>query len=396
MKNHQSGKLCKALFYKASRFLLLFFCGVKVEKENRNYSDLESLCSINTSSKNQNESIGNKGVGFKSCWEYTHKVSVCSIYKDIFWGFELHNPLTINNIITPIGAELIEEWKSDSNYFQVFKNNEYKIPSFYFPLPIEDADRYFELFHDAKTVIQFHNLTDEKLNDLEKKIIEFSEHHIFFVQQLDKLKSSNVQLELQVFDSFIKTLNTQVNSEEWLIESYKFDEDQLNELQQLSKELNYEIENPKIAIAFPLKQSANEELAFHPNFYCYLPTELKCGFNVLMHGDFLLDVSRKQIDFENNPYNKLLLRHLLRLFVETLLNRKELHSLPYFGKFLLPEKREGKIETVFRKILFGSAEITSILKRVYVKDKLWKIDSYTLIFEVINRWVPTHNPNEKY
>ena len=41
-----------------------------IEKGNRNYSDLESLCSINTSSKNQNESIGNKGVGFKSCWEY--------------------------------------------------------------------------------------------------------------------------------------------------------------------------------------------------------------------------------------------------------------------------------------------------------------------------------------
>ena len=77
-----------------------------------------------------------------------------------------------------------------------------------------------------------------------------------------------------------------------------------------------------------------------------------------------------KIDFENNPYNKLLLRHLLRLFVETLLNRKELHSLPYFGKFLLPEKREGKIETVFRKILFGSAEITSILKRVYVKRQI--------------------------
>ena len=63
--------------------------------KSRKYSDFESLCSINTSSKNQNESIGNKGVGFKSCWEYTDKVSICSIHNETKWGFNLYNPLNI-------------------------------------------------------------------------------------------------------------------------------------------------------------------------------------------------------------------------------------------------------------------------------------------------------------
>lgn len=373
---------------KLQRTLIVANDGVEfsIEKEDRNYSDLESLCSINTSSKNQNESIGNKGVGFKSCWEYTQKVCVCSIFEDTPWGFELHNPLTIDNIITSIGTELIEKWKSDNDYSVVFKNNDNRIPSFYFPLPIENADSYFESFNDAITVITFHDLTDEKLEDLEKKIIEFSEHQIFFVQQLDKLKNSNVQLELKVDNTFEKTLNTKANSEEWFIINKEFKDDELLELQERSAKLNYKIENPKIAIAFPLQQKMNEGSNYHSNFYCYLPTEVKCGFNVLIHGDFLLDVSRKQVDFENNPYNERLLKHVAKLFVKTLLLRTELHSLAYFGNFLLPINRDGKIENYIRKELFSNSTITSILKKVYTEDRNWEENSYRFIFDVIDKW----------
>lgn len=357
-----------------------------IEKGDQNYSDLESLCSINTSSKNQNESIGNKGVGFKSCWEYTKKVSVCSIFEGTHWGFELHNPLNVDKIITPIGNQLINIWKSNKDYSNVLKNNNNNIPSFYFPLPIENAEKYFESFNDAVTVIVFHDLTDEKLEELSKKIIEFSEHQIFFVQQLDKLKNSNVQLELMIDQEFKKILNTQANSEEWLIQSKEFEGEELNELRQLSYELNYKIENPKIAIAFPLNQSLDDHPNFHSNFYCYLPTEVTCGFNVLIHGDFLLDVSRKQIDFVNNKYNKKLLNHIAKLFVDSLLEKTELHNLPYFGKFLSPRNKSGKIEGVFKEFLFASSKITAILSKVYTADRNWNIDSYTLIFDVIDRW----------
>ena len=373
-----------------------------IEKEDvQNYSDLESLCSINTSSKNQNESIGNKGVGFKSCWEYTSKVSVCSTFNDDehieHWGFEMNNPLTIDKIIDPENKEL-NLWKNNLEYATVFKNNNNKVPSFYFPIPIEDANCYFNnTYGNSKTIITFHEIADNKIVDLEQKIKEFSEHQIFFVNQLQKLKDSKVTLELKIDDSIIKTLNTNVNSQEWLIVQKVFDGKDLEELQELSANLNYEIKLPKIAIAFPLKQQMKEDNEnFQSNFYCYLPTEVKCGFNVLMHGDFLLDVSRKQIDFSNNPFNARLLYHLTELFVDSLLNKIELHSLPDFAKFLLPTNKDGKTESVFRELFFRSSNLTSILKRVYTSDRNWEIDSYSLIFDVIERWTRNHNPNENW
>jgi len=357
-----------------------------IDKEGRNYSDLESLCSINTSSKNQNESIGNKGVGFKSCWEYTSKVSVCSTFEDkIHWGFEMHNPLTIDEIAT-IDSSIVKQWIKNEDYFTVFENNERKVPSFYYPLPIDNADCYFNSYVGAKTVITFLDLNENKIYDLEEKIHEFSEHYIFFVNQLDKLKNSNIELELIIDETVIKTLNTCAAVDEWLIVNKTFDGEELTNLQKLSANLNYEIKLPKIAIAFPLKQEKVNDIVFHSNFYCYLPTEMECGFNVLIHGDFLLDVSRKQIDFNNNSYNKKLLEHIAKLYVDTLMKKIELHSLSYFGKFLLPLNRGGRFESLIRNKLFNENVITEILKKVYTKERNWEIESYLLIFKVLNVW----------
>jgi len=95
----------------------------------------------------------------------------------------------------------------------------------------------------------------------------------------------------------------------------RFQDDDLHELQKLSRELNYEVKKPGIAIAFPLfnqsDQENNDVDSIVSNFYCYLPTEDKCGFNILVHADFLLDVSRKHVDLQSNPYNERLLEHII-------------------------------------------------------------------------------------
>ena len=92
-----------------------------IEKaNNKPYTDLESLCSINTSSKDLNESIGNKGVGFKSCWEYTDKVTVCSVHENIKWGFELQHPHHVKDIQINIDNEDIKnavgDWREKPAY----------------------------------------------------------------------------------------------------------------------------------------------------------------------------------------------------------------------------------------------------------------------------------------
>lgn len=377
-----------------------------IKKESgRIRSDFDSLCSIDTSNKNQNESIGNKGVGFKSYWEYTKRITICSIHNNLKWGFEFKNPVKLGdlkdylkNFIEDYSKNKLEDLKqldkwSDKDYSEVLERHQDQIPSFYFPRPIENAENYFELFEGAKTVIQLNELTDEKLVDIENKIEEFSKHQIFFAIHPNKQKQSNISLELQIDDSPKKILNTKVNTEEWLIESLDFIEgEQFDELQRLSSIYKYKIEKPRISIAFPLKQSMVGE-HIQSNFYCYLPTEVKCGFNVLIHGDFYLDVSRKRIDFKDNNYNKKLLEYIIRLFIDTLIKRTELHNLPYFGKFIFPDSPEAKIEIgiekMFRNEFFGTSKITTLLKNAYTSDRKWNIDSYSLVFDVIDRWKPS-------
>ncbi len=173
-----------------------------VKEEGRKYSDFESLCSINTSSKNQDESIGNKGVGFKSCWEYTSEVSICSVYEGRKWGFKMYNPLGKEQL-DRFASDEIKDWLIQDNYLEVVQRHS-KVPSFYFPerLEEEDCEVYFTDFPGAVTVIVFHDIEENKVADLEEKIEEFASHQIFFVQQLEKLQDKNVELNLSVGDYF--------------------------------------------------------------------------------------------------------------------------------------------------------------------------------------------------
>ena len=140
-------------------------------KGDRKYSDFESLCSINTSSKNQNESIGNKGVGFKSCWEYTQKVTVCSIHENMKWGFNLHNPLRPDELkkFKYISVD-IDEWLCKEEYNSVIERHK-RLPSFYFPEIIDENEAlvFFKIYSNATTIITFHDLSKESINELEKK-----------------------------------------------------------------------------------------------------------------------------------------------------------------------------------------------------------------------------------
>jgi len=60
-------------------------------------SDLHALCSLGTSNKTAAESIGNKGIGFRSVFAATNKVRIWSKGRDAagevrWWGIELHRP----------------------------------------------------------------------------------------------------------------------------------------------------------------------------------------------------------------------------------------------------------------------------------------------------------------
>ncbi|MFQ5356431.1 MAG: sacsin N-terminal ATP-binding-like domain-containing protein, partial [Mariprofundaceae bacterium] len=192
-----------------------------IEKDtDRKYSDFESLCSINTSSKNQNESIGNKGVGFKSCWEYTKRATVVSKHKGFPWGFELKNPFVFMDI-EQIDFENILEiktWLEDESIKAVINKDEKgKVPSFYFPrrLPDSEVESFFSKYPEAQTIITLHDIETTKCDDLIARIDDFSRHEIFFVKQLATLQDKDLTLHIQVDDQDRVEIKTECNENEW-------------------------------------------------------------------------------------------------------------------------------------------------------------------------------------
>lgn len=377
--------------------------------EHQKYSDFESLCSINTSSKNQNESIGNKGVGFKSCWEYTQHVVVCSRHMGEAWGFEFFNPLSKEKLES-FDIPKITGWLQTDEISDVV-NKHGRVPSFYFPKRIDNEAEYFSLFDKGEnpvTIIVFHLDNLRKEEDLVERINEFVHHQIFFVKQLKALADKNIELEFS-FDGEVKQrLFSHHNINDWLIIAEDFSDlpEVLAELVSLSDAASYRVDQPRVAVAFPLTDTLIDT-----KFYCYLPTEVECGFNVLIHADFLLDRSRKQIDF-SIPYNKRLLEHAAELFVKNLLEQDQLHQLEHFVKFLSPKKGNSayakELHMEFKPFVWSaltkeaSSEdehetcLTVMLKRVFIKDMLYPLKVYEQIFEVIKEWIPPRDPGGEY
>jgi hypothetical protein len=105
-----------------------------------------------------------------------------------------------------------------------------------------------------------------------------------------------------------------------------------DELKNLAKQFDYPLTDARIAVAFPPEMKREIDSLF----YCYLPTKEPCGFDVLVHADFLLNSSRKSIEVDNNMYNRRLMEVAAKVFVEALRKQQHLVQRPDFARFLSP------------------------------------------------------------
>jgi len=364
---------------------------------NRKYSDFESLCSINTSSKNQNESIGNKGVGFKSCWEFTKRTSIISFHNGAPWGFELQRPCSSAQVGRFSGSN-VEDWLLQKDIAEVVKKHGGTLPSFYFPrkLNTEETESIQTNIQgkNISTIITLHDITPENCTRLKSKIEEFARHEFFFVKQLKNLCQKDFRIHIIVDNCNEKLITTQADTAKWLdgnvVVKNNFTKEEIEELQDLSRSLNYEVKEPSVAIAFPMFDHGDKQL--DARFYTYLPTEVRCGFNVLIHADFLLDVSRKNIDFADNKYNKRLLEHVAGLLVKVLQTRTELHQLEHFAKFLMPQNSEDALAMLVWDKLTSEGLLTEMLRSAYKGESSER--ACQLVFSAIDKWIIKHRERE--
>jgi len=337
------------------------YSGIKDDKQ----SDFYGLNSIHNGTKTAGESIGNKGVGFKSCWNVSNHVIIESIKDDEPWGFELFNPVSVDKFSE---SKEIKEAIVDAGG---------KVPSFYFPKYHESKIENFKENEVTKITIE---LKDENAHEeIKKELEEFQKAKFIFLNQL-KNKSG------KKFDIYIKIDGEenilQSENKDWHIISLK---DKNNKLHQELKEIreNQSYKNipvePNIAIAFP-----PENIEIDSKFYTYLPTKADCGFNILIHADFALDNAR--VSIPDNDYNKKILEIAAKIFVKELFENNALHKRADFAKFLMPKNKDDKFAQFVWGELKKDNKLTEILKKVFTKDINFEKESYENIFNVIESW----------
>lgn len=274
--------------------------------------DFQSLCSISTSNKTANESIGNKGVGFKSVYAlgryaniHTKGIVNPKTHKQegniSFRLFDVFDD--IDNIPEEfedsLKGKLIETIKSIQREFP-----QRGVPGYYFPLQLntQGIDIFKNFDDNVVTIIEvpFHSE-----DEVQKLLKEIEDIHFGFVG----LKYEN-RFEI-IFETESQTFIQTVNSDDDTLFSAELNSDKIKEL---AINAGIDIEEPKVAIKF---KKTPDGL-----FYNYLPTKKVSPFKYVdFHADFHTTVDRKDINFDGEKigaYNRALLQACVELFFSVL------------------------------------------------------------------------------
>lgn len=328
-------------------------------------SDFHALNTIHNSNKKAGESVGNKGVGFKSCWNVSSHVTIESIKEEKAWGFDLFNPVTV------------EDFQENDNIREALEQaGKDGVPSFYFP-------KYFSTSRESLTdgrvtTVTIHLKDSEARKEIKKELDDFEKTKFFFLNQLKNKEDKNLIIHIRGNSILSK-------DENWDVIDLKSKNEFNNELQDLIK--NRKAENyaniplePNIAIAFPPDNFEDID----SKFYTYLPTKAECGFNILIHADFALDNAR--VSIPDNKYNNKILEISAKMLVSELLHNNKYHNYESFSQFLIPKHRDDKFAKLVWDELIKDNNLTYILQKVFTKDMVFPEKSYRLIFDAISNF----------
>jgi len=294
----------------------------QAEHENFTRYDFQSLCSISTSTKTATESIGNKGVGFKSVFSiakdgfvnvYTKGIMVLngeSIYETISFG--IYDAFKDeDNIPDGFNSEVKQTLKKQIKQVQQ-ERKERGVPGYYYPLHIIEEPQLIKDYfaEDFVTVIEI------PFDDIEKVKLLYEEiekiHFNFVCLKYDKPFEIDFKLNGSPFHKKIESNNGLFFSTSIKKEA----------IEQLAYDAEVQIgDNNKVAICF--KSDKEIEQGEDGLLYNYLPTKQKSPFKYVdFHADFHTSVDRKSIEFDEKSkigkYNSALLKACLELYFSVL------------------------------------------------------------------------------
>jgi hypothetical protein len=358
--------------------------------------DFQALCSISTSEKNRNESIGNKGVGFKSVFSIsTGFVNIHTKGKvihakggdevgDESISFKIYD--VFNELDSVEEAFFDDDLRININRHVEEIKTKYKdrgVPGFYFPLLIEPSESVNKILNKEYsgfiTVIEI-PLSKKGGNQLQEKILKLKSENFQFIKLINE---KDITIIVDAFENSFTRETKQDNN--------RFFSAKINEkIEELAKNANISINNPRVAIYF-----RDIDLEEHGFLYNYLPTEQKSPFKYVdFHADFQTSINRKTIALDGNEaiarYNSALLKACIELYFCALNSYlDETNQIALNLEYLDHKKIENKLNEFDWNWLEVSGEIpkcnNSHLNCIMSILNIWWDGAYSLSSDFISK-----------
>ena len=335
--------------------------------------DFQSLCSISTSNKTANESIGNKGVGFKSVYalgRYANAhtkgiINPSTDKQEANLSFCLYD---IFDDIDKVPKEFPETIKKHIQKTIGAIQREFPkrgVPGYYFPLQLNiENDTVFNYFD--KEIVTIIEVPFQSKEEVYKLLDEIKSIHFDFVG-LKYSTNFNIKFESEE-DTFTKNINSKDNT----LFSSDLDNDKI---QELAKVAGLEINEAKVAIKF--KKDPNGL------FYNYLPTKKESPFKYVdFHADFHTTVDRKDINFDGDKvgaYNRALLDACVELYFTVLKSYSEnSEAVKIYSEFII------KHDTKLKYFNWNYIKLNDSSKIYGITYKLFNVHDYIDQYNINN------------
>ncbi|MGY6217138.1 hypothetical protein ACW73L_18420 [Methylolobus aquaticus] len=312
--------------------------------ERQGRADLNALLSLHTSNKSPDQSMGNKGIGFRSVFSIGDRVEVWSRCRDekSWWGVEMHWPArkktwrTRANEYEPAKVATKRLHETTWEKIETLDEAEERA-SFTLPLPLladgapavligADAPEFKANLVTA-VIVPIHS--KDVREDVKAHIDELMGSRLHFVGLRPARRGIKVQVTCGGQAARNHTLHTWPDEMEpgsWKVFHWKNPA-----LADLAKAAEHEVTEPGVGLAWPPQSASTSHASDHEaqRYTCietlmfnYLPTRIPSDFPVDVHGDFQVKADRTGMDLGGSPqgrYNKALIRTAAELHLRAVL-----------------------------------------------------------------------------
>ena len=334
---------------------------ITTESVDGRRSDIQALLSMHSSSKSAGESIGNKGVGFRSVFAAGSQVEVCSRAENgRWWGMRLQHPARFD--------DAIGGWATQD------------AASFYAPKMLS-----VEPEHDSAhvTLIRLQSISKpEVVASIEASMAELSRGPLAFLQAR---AVHGLRITLSVAGK--SDVTHVIGDKDYLAMAQR----EIRLPSEVRASTGLDLDDAYVRVIASSDPS-------NSRYWSYLPTEQLAGFGMQIHGDFYLSNSRRHLTQKKlegsapatDPagWNATLVRLSAECIVE-LWQTPEVCQADSFWEFATPRacacpylKRE--VATLFwqeRGAIFEKMVATS-----FPLDRTWPALRYRQLFEALEAW----------